>query len=241
MLHPDASDTLVIAEHFVEHVVPEDVHVAAVGRLRHQTIHEDRFGAKLGPAMDHRHLARDVGEIERFLDCGITAADDNHILSLVEKAVARGAGRHAFAHVGLLRGESQVLRRCARRDDQRIAGVFAGIADEPHRALGELRGVDLIEDDLGLEALGMLLESRHQLRALDAHGIGRPVVDFGRGHELAALRETRDEQRFKVRTRSVYCGGVPRRTGAEDQQSGMSRGHGVSRVKAPAQERWDSN
>ena len=53
--------------------------------------------------------------------------------------------------------------------------------------------MDVVEDDLGLEALGVLLEARHQLGALHAVGIGRPVVDVGRRHQLPALRQTGDQ------------------------------------------------
>ncbi len=86
--------------------------------------------------------------------------------------------------------------------------------------------MNLVEHELGLEALGMLLEARHQLGALDAESIGGPVVDVGGRHQLATLRKAGDEDRFQVRARSVYCGGEPRRTGAQDQQARVSGGHG---------------
>ena len=75
--------------------------------------------------------------------------------------------------------------------------------------------------DLGVEALGVLLEARHQLRALHAVGVGGPVVDVGRGHQLAALREPGDQHRLQVGARGVYCGGVAGGAGAQDQQAGV--------------------
>src|SRR5437667_12894411 len=87
--------------------------------------------------------------------------------------------------------------------------------------------MDLVEDELGLEALRMLLEPLHELGPLDAEGIGGPVVDIGSRHELATLRKASDEHRFQVRARSVYCRGVPRRTGPQDQQAGVSGRHGT--------------
>ena len=90
---------------------------------------------------------------------------------------------------------------------------------QAERPLVELDGVDLIEDDFGLESLGVLLETRHQIGTLNAVGIGRPVVDVGGRHELAALRETGDEHRAQVGARSVYCRGEPGGTGTEDQQA----------------------
>src|SRR5690606_41061385 len=59
---------------------------------------------------------------------------------------------------------------------------------------GQLHRVNVIEDHLGVEALGVLLEALNQVRTHHAVGIGRPVVHLGGGHELAALRESRSEE-----------------------------------------------
>jgi hypothetical protein len=85
--------------------------------------------------------------------------------------------------------------------------------------------VDLVEDELRVEALGVLLEASHQVRALHAVGIGRPVVDIGGRHQLATLRETRDEDGLQVRARRVYCRGVTGGSGAEDQEACVLRRH----------------
>ena len=47
----------------------------------------------------------------------------------------------------------------------------------------------MIEDDLRLETFGVLEKSLHQIRALDAVDVSRPVVHLGGGHELATLGE----------------------------------------------------
>ena len=122
---------------------------------------------------------------------------------------------------------------------ERVAGVFAGVADQAERALVELRGVNVIEHDLGLEALGVLLEARHQLGPLHAVGVGRPVVDVGRRHQLAALREAGDEHRAQIGARSVYCGGEAGRTGTEDQQAG-ARAHVFDIRRCPGFE-WNAS
>jgi hypothetical protein len=72
----------------------------------------------------------------------------------------------------------------------------------------ELGGVDVVEDDLGVEALGVLLEARHQVGALHAVGVGRPVVHVGGGHQLAALGQAGDQQRLQVGAGGVDGGGV---------------------------------
>jgi hypothetical protein len=54
--------------------------------------------------------ARDVGQIEGLFDRGIAAADDHHVLRLVEESVAGRAGRYALAHERVLRRQAEVAR-----------------------------------------------------------------------------------------------------------------------------------
>ena len=44
--------------------------------------------------------------------------------------------------------------------------------------------MDLVRNHLGLEALGVALEALHEVRALHAVRVGRPVVHVGRRHQL---------------------------------------------------------
>jgi hypothetical protein len=179
--------------------------------------------------MHQGHLLRDVGEVERLLDGSVAAADDGDVLALVEEAVAGGAGGDAAAGEGLLGGQAEILRGGAGGDDQRVAGIAAAVADQRERLLRQRRRVDVVEDDLGVEALGVLLEARHQVGALHAVGVGRPVVHVGGGHQLAALGQAGDEQRLQVGAGGVDGGGVAGRAGAEDDEAGVAGlgSHGV--------------
>ena len=79
-----------------------------------------------------RDFAGEIGEEQRFLDGGVAAADDQHLLVAIEEAIAGGAGRNAEALEMLLRGQVQPLGLGAGADDQRIAGIdLAAIALEP--------------------------------------------------------------------------------------------------------------
>ncbi len=191
------------------------------------------FGAELVAAMDQRDLLRDVRQVQRFLDGGVAAADDGDVLALVEKTVAGGAARHAAAHEGLLGRQPEVHRAGAGRDDQRVAGVLAAVADQAERPLRQLRGVDVVEHDLGVKALGVREETRHQVGALDAVVVGGPVVDLGGRHQLAALREAGDQHRLEVGAGGVDGSGVARRAGSEDQDAGVfGGGHMFPLVRA---------
>ncbi len=75
------------------------------------------------------------------------------------------------------------------------------VADQLERALRQVGGVDVVEDDLGLEALGVRLHARHQVQAHQAVGVTRPVVHLGGGHQLATLLQAGDDDRLQVGTR----------------------------------------
>jgi hypothetical protein len=88
-----------------------------------------------------------------------------------------------------------------------------------------MRSVDLVEDDLRLEALGVLEEPVHELGTLHAHGVGGPVVHVGRGHELPALGEAGDEARFQVGAGGIHRRAVAGGAGAEDEEARVGSGH----------------
>jgi len=79
----------------------------------------------------------------------------------------------------------------------------------------------VIENDLGLEALGVFQETLHQLGALHAVHVCGPVVHLGGGHELAALGNAGHEHGVEVGACGVNGGGVAGRAGAEDQDFGV--------------------
>ena len=111
--------------------------------------------------MNDGDLPGDVGEIQRFLNRSISTPHNRHLLTSVEEAIAGCAGAHPTTHVRLLRGKSKVFRTGTGCDNQCIAGVFAGITDQSKRPALQMHGVNLVEQDFGPEALGMLLKPCH--------------------------------------------------------------------------------
>ena len=177
----------------------------------HQLVDQDFLRLEGVAAVHQGDVAGDVGQVQRFFDGGVAAADHGDVLVLVEEAVAGGAAGYALAHEGLLGRQAEVHGRGAGGDDQRVAGVGAGIADQGEGLFGQLGGVDLVEDDLGVEALGVALEAVHQLGALHAVDVGRPVVHVGGGHQLAALLHAGDDDRREVGARGIHGGANSRR------------------------------
>ena len=225
--HAHADDTCIVAEHVADRVIPKQPHVAARTRLRDEAVDQDRLGAQLVAPMDQRDVARDVRQIQRFFDGRVPAADDDHILTFVEESVARRTRRYAPSHVRLLRRQPEIAGRCTSGDDQCVARVLGTVADELQRPRAQIHRMDVIEDELGLETLGVLLEPCHQVGAHYAVEIGGPVVDLGGRHQLPALREAGDDDRSEIGSRGVYCRGVAGGSGTQDQQAGVLRRHGI--------------
>jgi hypothetical protein len=82
--------------------------------------------------------------------------------------------------------------------------------------------MDVVENDLGVEATRVLLEALHQLGALHALRVGRPVVDVGGGRQLPALRHAGDQHRLEVGAGSIDGGGIAGGAGSEDQQAAVA-------------------
>ena len=179
---------------------------------------EDLFGAQRIAAMDERDLGGDVREIKRLFDRRIAPADDGDLLVAIEKAVAGGAGGDAAPTKLLFRRQAEIHGAGAGGDDERVAGIDRRVAGEPEGALAEIDRVDMIEQDLGLEALGMAAHPLHQLRSLDAIRIAGPVIDIGRGHQLPALFQSGDQDRLEIGAGRINRCGIAGGSGAEDQQ-----------------------
>ncbi|MCY1412397.1 hypothetical protein D9M71_278000 [compost metagenome] len=81
--------------------------------------------------------------------------------------------------------------------------------------------MDVVVNDLGVEALRMLLHPFHQRGAGQAFHVARPVVYLGGGGELTARLDAGDDDRLEIRARGVHGGGVARRAGAQDDQARM--------------------
>src|SRR6056297_4248161 len=96
MLNAHAGDAVVVAQHFVDDVVPDNLYLA-LALAPEQAVLQDLLGPEFVAAMNKRDPAGDIGQVQRFLDRGIAAADDRDRLFAVEKPVAGGAGRNPAA------------------------------------------------------------------------------------------------------------------------------------------------
>src|SRR3546814_3265642 len=87
-----------------------------------------------------------IGEVDRFLDSGVAAADHRHLLPPEKETVAGRAGGNARSAQLLPALQPQPARRRARRDHQRVADIDrAAVANEAEKA-GRQDGLD---DEIG--------------------------------------------------------------------------------------------
>jgi len=93
---------------------------------------------------------------------------------------------------------------------------LAAVAGQCEGALAQIDGADVVKNNLGFEAFGMGQKALHQIGALHAVHIGRPVVDFGRRHQLATLRDTGNQHRIQVGACCVNGRGVASGAGAQN-------------------------
>ena len=194
--------------------VPDDVDL----RIAEQPVLQNLLGAQLVAPVHERDPARVVGQIDRLLDRGVAAADDDHLLVAEKEPVAGRAGRHAKPAKRRLAGHAEPARLRAGRDDDRLADIaVARIAGRDKRPARQIERVDLVEDDAGSDMLGLFLHLLHQPGTLDDVGETGIVLDIGRDRQLAAGLHPGDHQRLQIGARGVDRGGVPGRPGADNQ------------------------
>ena len=203
---PHAGHARSVSEHLFQGVVQLQFDLAG-GDFLMQLVDQDGLGLEFVTAVHQRHLAGNVGQVQRFFHGRVAAAHHTDFLAAVKEAIAGGAAGDAASHEGAFGFQPQVFGGSAGGDDQRVAGIATAVACERERTLAEVHLVDVVKNNFGLETLRMFQETLHQLRPLHAMHIGRPVVHIGGGHELATLRNTGDQHRAQVGARCVHgCG-----------------------------------
>ena len=211
------------AADFLDLAVPHHLDLGMV----EQPVLQDAFGAQAVAAMHQRHRRGMVGEIERFLDRGVAAADHDDVLVAIEEAVAGGAGRDAEALELFFGRQAEPARLGAGGENDHFGEIdVAGIAGDAEGALPEFKLVDVIGHDPRADMGRLLLHLFHQPGTLDDIGEARVVLHIRGDGELSAGLDALDQDRLQHRARGVNAGGVASRTGADDDNLGVSRrGH----------------
>src|SRR6516162_7673668 len=202
-------------------MVPDHRDLAGV-HFAEQPVLQDLLCAQLVAPVHQRHVLRDVRQVQRLLDRSVAAADHRHAVPAEEEAVAGCARRHSAAAEFLLRRQPQIFRGRTGRDDQRIAAVVSEVAPEHEGSHREIHRLHVVVHDLGGKALSVALHALHQCRPLQTLDITRPGDDIGRGHQLTALLDARDQQRCAIGARGVDRCAVARGPGAQNDEAAVT-------------------
>ena len=209
---------LALAEDLVDLDVGMDLDL----RVLQRPVDHDLAGAERVAPMEQVDLGREAGQVGRLLEGGVATTDDGDLAVLEEEAVTGRARAHAAAPQARLR-----RRGPSHRAEAPVATITAWArysvprAQMPERALGEVDPVDVDIDHPGTEALRLGAHRGHQLRALDAVGEARVVLDVAGQHQLAAGRRARQDDRLEVGPRGVDGRGQAGRPGADDDDLGV--------------------
>ena len=187
-----------------------------------QPLLEYALGAEAVAPVHDRHLGGEIGEKQRLLDCGIAAADHQHLFAPIEEAVAGGAGGNAVAAKLLFRRQVEPARLGAGGENEAVGQIdIAGIANQPQRPAAELHGVHMVGNDPGADMLSLLLHLLHQPRALDDVGEARVILYVRGDGELSARLHALDQDRIEHGAGGIDCCRVAGRTGADDHKLGV--------------------
>ena len=170
--------------------------------------------------MDHGDVGRDVGEMQRLLNRGVAAADHGDLLAAEEEPVAGRAGRDAEALERLFARKTKVFGlRSGRQNDRLRRERASAVAANDERPLSKLEPDHVLALDARADVFGLRPHLLHEPRPLDRLGETGIILHVGRGHQLAALLEAGQHQRFQESARGIdrrRVGGWP---GADDDKT----------------------
>ena len=99
------------------------------------------------------------------------------------------------------------------------------IAGDAERPLVEIDLHHQVVDDFGADMLGLLQHLLHEPGTLYRIGKARIILDLRRDHQLAALLHAGDQHRLEHGAGRIDSGGIARRSGADDQNWGVTGRH----------------
>src|SRR5260370_17248035 len=171
--------------------------------IRSRPVQHDRGGSKFPPQVDQMNAAGEARQKNRFLHRGIASAHHRDFLAAKEKSVTCRAGGDAMPDQLALRLEPQHARGSAGGYDHGFGAKHffrGGNIEWPFAEVDARNGAGA---KLRAEALCLLAHMFDQLRAENAIGKARKVLDHGRQSELAARFVPIDHQRLEIGARGV--------------------------------------
>ena len=164
--------------------------------------------------MHHRDLAAKLGKQNRLLEGGVSAADDGHVLPLVEGSVANGAKGNAVSDDFFFVFDAEQTVLCPRGDYDGLAFKVSAVGDDG-LDLSVLYGGNLGHFHVGSEGQRLLHKLFGKFVARKGSKSGDVFNLGGKGYLSSEGLLLYNKNRFSG-SFSVNCGGQPRRAAADD-------------------------
>ena len=117
----------------------------------------------------------------------------------------------------LLAGQAQPLGLGARGQNHSVRRIgCAAVPLSPERAYRQIKGLDVIADNLGPGFLGVGFHPHHQVRTHHT-GITGPVFHICGDRQLPTGLDALNQNRFQHRAAGIDAGGITGGAGADDQ------------------------
>ena len=138
--------------------------------------------------MDQRHIVRVIGEVERFLNRRVAAANHSDLLAAEEESIACRAGRNALAAQLLLSRNAEPFGLRTGADHNRVADILVTTVTNRavRRTILEIDIDDGVPQHPRADMLGLRLHLLHKPRALDYVRKAGIVLDISSDSQLAA-------------------------------------------------------
>ena len=166
--------------------------------IQYTVLHHLR-GTQIGLADNQVNVRREASQVERFLTRRVATADHGHLLLAIEETVAGGARRNAHSGIFLFVGQTQILSRGARSDDQCFSlDDLLTVDGDLVRSRREVGRRGNARTDIGAETFGLTSHVSHHFCARDAVGIAREVLYFRRRCQLSTRLKAFVQHRLQV-------------------------------------------
>src|SRR5450755_940012 len=205
----------VIAQYVDHFALHQDVDL---GILAHALLH-NLAGAEGIAAMSQRYMVDVARQEERLLHRGIAPTDHHDIFVFEEEAIAGCAGCDAATLQPLLIGQTQPFRARARRDNNGLGLVRAGIGPDREWALAEIDRGNILRHQFRPKTARLLLKLVHHLWSQNALFEAWIVLHLARLHQLAAQLVALKHQDREVGACRVDRRGIARWSGADDDNA----------------------
>ena len=214
--------------HVLDNAIPDKFDLF----IRLGAVLHDLRGAQLIPPVDDVDFRGEARQEIRLFHGRIASADHGENFVTKEGAVTGRASGNAVPQQTAFIFQADVTRRRSGGDDHRAGRErLCAIDKQAKRSLGEVDRRHGAKTHIRTESLGLSLEFHHHVRAHDAIGETRVILDIRRSDQLASPFGALKQQGGEVGSGGINRGREPGRPGPDDKDTAMLGGREINVFK----------